>query len=62
MVEGPNKVGEEMLIKNADMLRALVGRLVDITLVKGEKPVKCRIIEVNDLITSVKIVPNSTKD
>lgn len=55
------KPGDEILVHNKTLIEGLYDRLVWVTPEDGKK-VLCRIIESNDSVTSLKVVPNNTKD
>ena len=55
-----NRPGDEILVANKQLIEGLYDRLVWVT-IDGEK-VLCRIIESNHQVTSLKVVPNNTKD
>lgn len=54
------KIGEELILKNGDLIKPMIGTLADIT-IAGET-VRVRLIEVNTDFTSCKVVDKETKD
>lgn len=56
-----NRPGDEIIVSNKTLIEGLYDRLVWVT-PEGGKKVLCRIIESNETHTSLKVVPNNTKD
>lgn len=53
---------DEILITNQSLLRPKIGELFFVTLAGIRKPVTARLIGVDQLVSTLKVVPDGTKD